>query len=124
MGKIPNKEMSYWSIAEANVLVGRNFDKEFWQFILQQINYDEIFLDTQKEEIACPGFIPFADLAIELIDDLDSSAIHRCQICAKVFDINKEDGIFGDPENLDHFICQSCSETLSAKSFYNKYLVT
>lgn len=124
MGKISDREMSRWSIAEANMLIGRDFDKEFWLFLLGQIDYDEVCFDSQNEEIVCPGFIPFADLVIEVNNDLDPSAIHRCQICERVFDINKEDGIFGDPGNLDHFICKSCSEAMSAKTFFNKHLVT
>lgn len=124
MGKIPDREMSRWSIAEANVLVDRPFDKAFWLFVLQQVNYDELFFDDKNEEIVCPGFIPFADLAIEVINDLDPATVHRCKICTQVFDINKEDGIFGDPTNLKHFICQACSETMSAKTFFDKHLVT
>lgn len=124
MGKIPDKDASRWSIAEANGLVGRKFDKAFWLFVLQQIDYEELFFDTQKEEIVCPGFIPFADLATEVIHDLDPATVHRCQICAGVFDINEEDGIFGDPTNLKHFICQTCSEAMSAKTFFNKHLLT
>ena len=124
MGKISDRALSHWSIAEANRLIKRDFDQEFWLFILKQTHYPEIYFDTQEEKIVCPGFIPFADLATEVINDLDMGTVRRCQTCEKVFDINKEEGIFGNPANLDHFICQTCAEAMSAKTFFDKHLVT
>ena len=124
MGKMSGRELSRWSIAEANQLIKRNFDKEFWIFILKMTDYPEIYFDTQEEKIVCPGFIPFANLATEVIDDLDMETVRHCQICEKVFDINKEDGIFGNLANLEHFICQTCAEAMSAKTFFDKHRVS
>lgn len=124
MGKIPDRDMSRWSIAEANALIAKEFDKELWRLIVGRMDYEEIIFDRENEEIVAPDFIPFADLAMEVIAEMDPASIHRCQVCSQIFDINKEDGIFGDPTNLDHFLCQSCSESMSAKTFFNKHLVT
>lgn len=123
-GKHTNQDSKHYTLEEVNTLVGKSYDLPFWLFLIQRIDYNEILFDPEDQSIVCPSYIPFKDLAKEIINDLDFSSIQRCQICSQVFDINQAEGIFGDPTNLKRFICTPCSETLSAKVFYDSYLVT
>ena len=93
-------------------------------FIVQNINYPEIRCDTNSDQITCPGFIPFRDLALEVVSDLERKVddVKDCRVCKQYFDINKEGGIFGDPDKLENFICQDCSTKISAREFYEKYM--
>ncbi len=35
---------------------------------------------------------------------------------------DKDDGIFGDPRNLQHYLCGLCADRMSAREFYEKHL--
>ncbi|MBF0621610.1 MAG: hypothetical protein HQL54_06750 [Magnetococcales bacterium] len=113
------------SIAEANSLTDSDFDANYWFLIVENMNYQEISLNSDRTQISHPDFIPFRELALEVISDLKrrKNDIKACRVCAGYFDINKEDGIFGDAENLKNFICQTCSNTISARAFYEKHMV-
>ncbi len=114
-----------FTIQEANAIVQQAFEAGYWRFIIQNMDYPEIELDPEGERIRCPGFIPFKELALEVIDDLAKKKddIKRCRACEHYFDINREDGIFGDPQNFERFICQGCAESMSAKVFFEKHLL-
>jgi hypothetical protein len=120
-----SQQFNTYSLDEANTLVQRDFSTNYWVFITQNMNYPEIKYDTDNGQITCPGFIPFKDLALEVISDLERKKddIKKCQVCHMYFDVNKEDGIFGDPDNLERFICGYCSKKISAKEFYEKFMV-
>ncbi|MBF0369298.1 MAG: hypothetical protein HQL52_07585 [Magnetococcales bacterium] len=122
--KQTNPPYDRFSLEEANQLVAQDYDIHFWQFIIQQINDAEIRFDEAKEQIVCPGFIPFKELALEVIADLDPEVISCCRVCAYYFDINQEEGIFCDPANLEGLICKSCSEKITARDYYEKFMVT
>ncbi|MBF0383038.1 MAG: hypothetical protein HQL69_18610 [Magnetococcales bacterium] len=119
------QQFNTYSLDEANLLVKKYFNANYWLFIIQNMNYPEIKYDPDSGQITSPGFIPFKDLALEVIQDLEGKKdeVKECLVCTQYFDINKEDGIFGDPENLDGFICGGCSMQISAKEFYEKYMV-
>ncbi|MBF0454237.1 MAG: hypothetical protein HQL72_05385 [Magnetococcales bacterium] len=119
-----NQPFNTYSLDEANTLIKQQFDAKYWLFIIQNMNYPEISFDTANNAISCPGFIPFRDLALEVVADLDrqKSDVKKCQVCQHFFDVNKEEGIFGDPEKLERFICKACSQNISARTFYENYL--
>jgi hypothetical protein len=120
------QQFNIYSRSEANLLVKKDFNANYWVFIIQNMNYPEIKYDHDSKRISCPGFIPFKDLAVEVISDLERNKnnIKACKVCEMYFDINQEDGIFGDPDNLENFICGSCSEKITAKEFYEKFMFT
>jgi hypothetical protein len=119
-----SQQFNTYSLDEANLLVKRDFNANYWVFIIQNMNYPEIKYYPDSGQITCPGFIPFKDLALEVISDLElnKNNVKECQVCKMYFDINSGDGIFGDPDNLERFICNRCSHKLSANEFYEKYL--
>ncbi len=119
------QELNQWKLAELNQLLNKQFSKEYWQFLVQQMNYSEIRFDPDIDQIVCPTFIPFQDLVVEVLNELNKrkSEIKPCLVCDQFFDINKEDGIFGDTRELENFICNGCANKISAKSFYERYLV-
>lgn len=119
------QEFNVWSLDEVNKLVNQSFSKNYWHFIILQMNYPEIQMEATSGQISCPAFIPFRDLALEVMQDLRkrNHVIKACQVCTHYFDINKEDGIFGDTQKLDRFICLTCANKMSAKEYFERYLV-
>ncbi|MBF0195927.1 MAG: hypothetical protein HQL71_15315 [Magnetococcales bacterium] len=119
------QQFNAFTRSEANLLTQRDFNASYWIFIIQNMNYPEITYDIDNEIISCPGFIPFRELAVEVINDLESrkSDIKDCKVCTLYFDINTEDGIFGDPTKMDIFICKTCAKKITAKDFYESFLV-
>lgn len=113
-----------WSLDEANDYFKLNLDKRYWEFIVQQLNYKEISYNPKLNALFFPSYIPVKDIIGEILKEIDKGSISviKCQICEYYFDINKEEGIFGDPQNMERFICSPCSQNLSAKDFYEIHL--
>ncbi len=119
MSKLQIKELS---IEEANQSLKVDFDQNYWEFLIKQINYHEIRFE--KGKIVFPPYIPFGEVVKEILQEIKAGNVETasCRVCQKYFNINQEDGIFGDPQNLDRFICKACSVALSAREFYEKHL--
>jgi len=113
-----------WKITEANEQVEQELDEKYWDFLINRINYKEISFDAKKKEIVFAAFIPVRDIIIETLEEIEKGYIDvlQCRVCEGYFDINKNEGIFGDPQKLKHFICDKCSRNISAKDFYDKHL--
>jgi len=109
-------------IGELNVALGKEFDTQFWTLVFSRIGYKEIVFDAEKGTVTYPDFIPIEDMIRDVLDGLDEEQIIACEVCRQVFDINEEDGIFGDPDQLKRFLCRRCSEETSARDFYYRYL--
>ncbi len=107
-----------------NLLNKKDFNSNYWVFIIQNMNYPEMKYDHDGEQIACPDFIPFRDLALEVIFDLERKQddVRKCQVCGQYFDVHMEEGIVADPDNPDKFICSACSRKISARECYEKYM--
>lgn len=120
-----NQQFNTLTSTEANDLVKKNFDANYWAFIVKNMNYPEITINPTNEKISFPDFIPFKDLANEVIVDLEKTKneIKICRVCEMYFNINNEDGIFGDPSKLQNFICSECSKKMSAKDFYDNFMI-
>lgn len=123
MKKIPIKQ---WSIEEANTFFELNFEPKYWEFLIKLISYKEIVFDKEQNLITAPSYIPIKDIIQEVSHEIKEGLINvsKCRICENYFDMDKEEGIFGDPQNLTRFICKRCSEALSAREFYEKHLKT
>ncbi|MEO5330698.1 MAG: hypothetical protein H7839_01635 [Magnetococcus sp. YQC-5] len=119
------QEFHTWSVEECNQLIKHSFNRNYWIFLIQQMQYPEIKFDEASNQISCPTFIPFRDLALEVVQDLNKrkKTIKPCLVCSRYFDINQEDGIFGDTTQLEKFICNACANKISAKEFYEHHLV-
>lgn len=109
-------------IGELNVALGKEFDTPFWSLIFSKIGYNEIVFDAEEGTVTYPDFIPIEDMIRDVLDRLDEEQTIACEVCRQVFDINEEDGIFGDPQRLKRFLCRRCSEVTSARDFYYRYL--
>ncbi len=110
------------NVAELNVALRRSYDLGYWSFIFDKVGYKEIVFDQSTGEVSYPEFVPLEELVENLLEGLDAIPTATCAVCRAHFDLNEEEGIFGDPERLEKFICRQCSETLSAREFYFKYL--
>ena len=64
-----------------------------------------------------PDRVPVMEMAIDwkIVRGLD---------CSGYFDLNRSEGIFGDPEELEQFICMPCAETMSAREYYETFVET
>ena len=109
-------------IGELNVALDTHFDTPFWSFIFSKIGYNEITFNAEEGTVTYPEFIPLEDMVRDVLDRVDQEQTIVCAACRCVFDLNEEDGIFGDPEKLARFLCRRCSEEISARDFYYKYL--
>lgn len=110
------------NIGELNVALNTTFDTRYWCFIFKKIGYNEVLFDADKGTVTYPEFIPLEDMIRDVLEELDRDQTLVCIACDQVFDMNEEEGIFGDLENLDRFLCRNCSEGISAREFYFKYL--
>ena len=79
--------------------------------VITTYSFDEewVPVDTMVED----GLEAMSDGRIE---------VRPCGACGEVCDINENDGIFGDPRNLERFVCRDCADRLSAREFYEKHL--
>ena len=109
-------------IGELNVALGTEFDTAYWKFLFARIGYNEIVFDAEKGTVTYPEFVPLEDMIRDVLENLDREQTVTCVVCRGIFDLNEEEGIFGDPERLDRFLCRRCSEATSARDFYFKYL--
>ena len=109
-------------IGELNVDLEVTFNTAYWTLLFARVGYAEIVFDADRGVVTYPEFVPLDDLLRDVIHKLDQDQITACEECRGLFDICEEDGIFGDPEKLERFLCHRCSETTSARDFYYKHL--
>ncbi len=119
-----NVKNIHWEISEANQRLQQDFDVAWWAFLIAALDYKEISFDAVKQEIVFPEYIPIKNLLADLLEQIrqETIAARQCGVCRQYFDINKNDGIFGDEENLERFICRHCAQSLSAWDFYQHHL--
>lgn len=116
-----------WTIEQANQHVKQDFDKKYWQFLIRLINYKEVKWDAKNHSIIFAEYIPLKTLIEEVLERIlteEEFMVEQCQECHHYFDVNNDEGIFGDTEALAHFICKKCAHSLTAWQFYHKHLKT
>lgn len=47
----------------------------------------------------------------------NNCVICECYKCGEWFDVNNDMGIFGDKENVDGYVCDECSDEMTAREF-------
>ena len=114
-----------WTVLEANQRLKTDYSSAYWAFLIRMLNYQEVKFDATEGKISFFDYIPLTELLNEVGKQIKDSTItpQICRVCSEYFDINKEDGIFGDPANLERFICKTCAKKLSALDFYMHHLV-
>jgi hypothetical protein len=123
---IKHIEDNSWSVEEANKQINQDFDPYYWQFLIRLINIDEVTWNNKSHTIEFSDYIPLRSLLQELLVRIptDEFLVKQCHICQHYFNVNNDDGIFGDSDNLSHFICKSCAHSLNAWDFYQDHLNT
>ncbi|MDY6992049.1 MAG: hypothetical protein SVR94_05510 [Pseudomonadota bacterium] len=121
---ISSKQLTIWSVDEANQQLQHNFSAAYWAFLIAQINYPEVIFDRDQQLIRFADYIPLKTLIQEILTRIQQQhiALTQCQCCQNFFDMNQTEGIFSDFHNLTGFICQPCAQQLSAWRFYQEYL--
>jgi hypothetical protein len=106
--------------------LGFEVSDTLWPFIAARLAGGEVRLDAESQALTYPDYIPVDQMVRDVLDAMSDGRIEAraCAACAEVVDMNKEEGIFGDPESLERFICSRCADTMSAREFYEKHLKT
>ena len=115
---------THWTVDQANQQIQQQFEPDYWSFLINQVNYTEVNWDAEEKQIVFSEFIPLKTLLDDVLDRIarDDIAVTQCQVCQQFSDFNHDEGIFGEPDNLAHFICRTCAHSLSAWEFYQNHL--
>ena len=112
------------SVAEANDLLGVMMEAAFWEAFVRLIDYPDLAFDAKSETIRYSSYVPFKELAKDWIDGIESGIydVRRCEACDTYLDVNKTEGIFGRPEDLEEFICMDCAERMTAREYFERFV--
>ena len=112
-----------WTLEEANEFLQQSLSAEYWAFLVVQLNYKEVTFEDNQ--IIFAEYLPMKALITEILQRISKGeiAVVQCEMCRKFFDMNKQEGIFGDSVHLKRFICYQCAHQLSAWEFYQQYLL-
>lgn len=119
MKRIQDRSETY---AELGARFGREPTRGFWQFVLVRVQMREIQIG--EEGIRYPEYIPLEEVVQEILRAIDAEEIflRPCIQCGEYHDLNEAEGIFGNFEALERFLCRDCAETMSAWEFYHDHL--
>ena len=104
-------KQSSWTIEQANQQVKQEYDKQYWQFLVRLINIKEVKWNVNNNTIDFAEYIPLKTLINEVLERIPTEEfmVEKCHLCEYYFNVNKDDGIFGDTEKLTHFsLLDSC----------------
>lgn len=112
------------TIAEANKSHNVDLDASMWAFIVKAIDYRELSFDSKTDVIHIDGYVPFTELAKEWIKGIADGSfdVRKCEVCMVYFDVNKEEGIYGKPDNFEEYICMPCAEKMTARGYYERFI--
>ena len=112
------------SVSAANQALTVDLEARMWKFIVRTINYPELRFDSTTDSICFMSYIPFTALAKEWLTGNTEGLydVRKCEGCSEYFDVNKTDGIYGNPEDLEKFICFPCAEHMTAREYYERFI--
>ncbi len=119
-----NIRQSSLSVTEANQALDVDFEASMWAFMVKTINYPDLEFEPATDSICYMSYVPFKALAKEWIAEINEGPydIRKCEVCAGYFDVNKTDGIYGNPADLEEFICFPCAERMTAREYYERFI--
>ncbi|MHC4473953.1 MAG: hypothetical protein ACYTDY_19225 [Planctomycetota bacterium] len=112
------------TVAEANEVLGVAMEPDFWEALVRLIDYPELAYDEKAETILFPSYVPFKQLATEWIEGIEAGIydVRRCEACDRYLDVNRTEGIFGRPDDLEEFICMPCAEQMTAREYFERFV--
>ena len=112
------------TIEELNKSHNVELDSAMWAFIIKAISYRELTFDDKTKLVHIDGYVPFTELAKEWINGIADGSfdVRKCELCEAYFDINKEEGIYGKPDDFEEYICMSCAEKMTAREYYQRFI--
>jgi hypothetical protein len=104
--------------------LGYEVSEELWPFIADRIAQGEVRYDRAAGTLSYPDFVPVDQLVADVLEAMADGRIEArpCVSCGTVCDLNQDQGIFGDLERMERFVCSVCADRLSAREFYERYL--
>jgi len=112
------------SVTAANQAIDTELASGMWAFIIKALKYPELEFNQKTDSILYMGYVPFLELAKEYLAGIEEGTfdVRNCECCADYFDINKTDGIYGNPDQLEEFICFPCAEKMTARKYYERFI--
>lgn len=112
------------SLEAARQALGTHIDPAWLRFAVRHLAYPEVSADADGT-VTYPGYVPVPALLAEVAAATASGALtlRTCGECGECFDIDKADGIFGDYDALERFVCRSCAESVTAWDFWQRHVV-
>ena len=104
--------------------LGFEVSDALWPYIARKVAVGEVRLNEERASLTYPEYIPVDQMVEDVLEAMSDGRIEArpCSACGEVKDINKDDGIFGDPANLGRFVCGLCADQLSAREFHDRFL--
>lgn len=98
--------------------------KPYFDFLLRRVGSKDVRQDG--DDLVHVSFLPLELMLQQAQDELrDADArVEPCRGCERIFDADRDDGIFADPARLEGFVCRPCAEAMDAWTYYNEVLVT
>ena len=110
------------TLEELKGRLGIDRGPEFFEFLVRRIGLKDVRIDGGA--IVHPSFVPLEPLLREAVAALEREGARPepCARCSKVFDVERDDGIFRDPSKLEGFLCRPCAESMTAWTYFQEWL--
>lgn len=106
---------------EWNGRFGTNHDREYFAFLVRRTGTKDVRVEA--DALVAPSYVPLEILLREAMAALAAEGVTPapCEACRRVFDPDRDDGIFRDPARLTGFLCRPCAEKMSAWTYFQEW---
>ncbi len=110
--------------SELGPRLGYEVEPKLWPLVLDRISGGVVVWDRARGTLSFPEYVPVDRMIADVLDQIADGRITPliCESCGDFVDMNADDGIFGDTENLEGYLCGTCADTLTARQFYDTHL--
>ena len=94
----------------------------YFEFLLRRIKTPVVRIEGN--ELVHESFIPVELMLKQTHEEIAAGGARPtpCLRCERVFDADREDGIFADPAQLEGYICRPCAEGMTAWTYFQDVL--
>jgi hypothetical protein len=111
-------------VSELGPRLGYEVEPKVWPLVLSRIAGGPVVWDRARGTLTYPEYVPIDRMIADVLDQIADGRITPllCEACGEIVDMGADDGIFGDVENLEGYVCGTCADTLTARRFYEVHL--